>query len=142
MGGKNISRLKVTIQARDREIFRLSSRLDDYRAQQAPIYEVRKAYYCQLHKAIMTMCNGGDHSLRAAGGPIDHQRREIVGLRNRLRYYRASWSLYSGLATAAITDIDAPGLTYTLSYVTFSLSGFPTSSHSGRRRPPRRNRFG
>ena len=137
----------MAIQAREREISRLTGRLAESRAQQAAIHEIATVLDLQLQEATMSMCNGGDHALRAARGLIVDQRRVIICLRNRLRHHLVPWSLDTSLATAAITGIDAPGLnlvnsTYILVCVAFSLSGFPMSSHSDRRRVLKCYRFG
>ena len=58
----------------------------------------------------MTMCNGGDHALRAAPGHSGDQRRVGFGLRNRLRHHLVSCPHIPSITTASITDIDAPGL--------------------------------
>ena len=57
-----ISSLQFAIQARDREISRLTGRLAESRAQQAAIHGGATTYYRLMQKIIMAMCNGGDHA--------------------------------------------------------------------------------
>ena len=105
-----ISSLQLSIQARDREISRLTGRLFESRAQQAAIHGVETAYYRQLQEATMAMCNRGDHTLRSARGFIEDQSRVRSGLRNRLRHRRVPCLLDPSLTVSALTGADAPGL--------------------------------
>ena len=129
---KIIYSLQVAIQARAREISRLTGRLAESLAQQVPIYRDATAYYRELQEAIITMCNGGDNALRAARGLFDDQSRVIVSLRNRLRHHLVSWPLGFSITTADITGIDAPGLNPSELYFKLSLVSSCRSAFSRR----------